>query len=145
MLNYQFSMVHGGSETPSTSYESWFLVVQALSHESLNPWVVVNDALSLASPSWEVLVLRLLSEDLALKDLPQLYRAADAFVLPSRGGRRGAVLGPRGPAMSVVATTTTQQPTKPQPIMVKLVNVYITQTVISVFLSEDDHRWFDHV
>ena len=28
---------------------------------------------------------RLLSEDLALKDLPRLYKAADAFVLPSRG------------------------------------------------------------
>ncbi|CAJ1423177.1 unnamed protein product [Effrenium voratum] len=28
---------------------------------------------------------QLLSEDLALKDLPRLYRAADAFVLPTRG------------------------------------------------------------
>lgn len=28
---------------------------------------------------------QLLSKDLALKDLPRLYRAADAFVLPSRG------------------------------------------------------------
>eukprot|EP00438_Fugacium_kawagutii_P018093 Skav224622 [mRNA] locus=scaffold2059:94942:99298:- [translate_table: standard] len=28
---------------------------------------------------------KLLSNDLALKDLPRLYRAADAFVLPSRG------------------------------------------------------------
>eukprot|EP00435_Cladocopium_sp_Y103_P054600 s647_g17.t2 len=28
---------------------------------------------------------QLLSEDLALKELPRLYRAADAFVLPSRG------------------------------------------------------------
>ena len=28
---------------------------------------------------------RLFSQDLALKDLPKLYKAADAFVLPSRG------------------------------------------------------------
>lgn len=34
---------------------------------------------------------RLFSKDLALKDLPRLYKAADAFVLPTRGVRRLAM------------------------------------------------------
>ena len=33
---------------------------------------------------------RLFSKDLALKDLPRLYKAADAFVLPTRGSGESA-------------------------------------------------------